>query len=76
MCLKQILYVNHSLKIICLHHGIHNNLHILFFQKFLFTYDIFTSLDPTNNIKLLNANYEFKNSNFYLLYIWRKEMDE
>jgi hypothetical protein len=32
-----------------------------FFSKgFIFTYDIFISLDPTNNMKLLNANYEPK----------------
>jgi hypothetical protein len=38
--------------------GIHNYLHILFLQGFLFTYDMSTSLDLTNNMKLLNANYE------------------
>jgi hypothetical protein len=32
----------------------------LFFQGILFTYDASTSLDPTNNMKLLNANYEPK----------------
>jgi hypothetical protein len=42
------------------HSDIHNHLHILFLQGFLFTYDAFTSLDPTNNMKLLNANYEPK----------------
>jgi hypothetical protein len=40
------------------HNGIYNNLHILFLQGFLFTYDTFTSFNPTNNMKLLNANYE------------------
>ncbi len=30
--------------------------------RFLFTYDISTSLDPTNNMKLSNANYEPKAS--------------
>ncbi len=29
-------------------------------SRFLFTYDISTSLDPTNNMKFLNANYEPK----------------
>jgi hypothetical protein len=27
-------------------------------------------------MKLFNANYEPKNSNFYPLYIWKKEMEE
>jgi hypothetical protein len=30
----------------------------IFLQGFLFTYDTSTSFDPTNNMKLLNANYE------------------
>jgi len=42
------------------HNDIHNKFHILFFQGFLFTYDNFTSLDLTNKMKLLNANYEPK----------------
>jgi len=38
------------------------NLHILFLQGFLFlfTYDSSISSNPTNNMKLLNANYESK----------------
>jgi hypothetical protein len=55
---------------------VHNNLHILFFHKFLFIYDIFTSFDPNNNTKLFIANYELKNSNFYPFYIWKKEVEE
>jgi hypothetical protein len=35
-------------------------MHILFLQGFLFTYNASTSLDPTYNMKLLNANYESK----------------
>jgi fluoride ion exporter CrcB/FEX len=52
-----------------LHNGIQSNLHILFFQGFLFTYDTFTSFDSTNNMKLLNANYEPKApiSSLYIL---------
>ncbi len=42
------------------HNGIYNNLHILFLQGFFFTYDTSTILDPINNMKLLNANYEPK----------------
>jgi hypothetical protein len=38
----------------------HNNLDILFFQNFIFTYDTFTNLDD----KLLNATYEPKVSIF------------
>jgi len=30
----------------------------IFIQGFLFTHDISISFDPTNNMKLLNANYE------------------
>jgi hypothetical protein len=44
---------------IVLHNGIHNNLQILFLQRFLFTYDTSTSLDPINKMKL-NANYAQK----------------
>ncbi len=63
-------------KIISFHIGIHNHLHILFLQGFLFTYDTSTSFDPTNNMKLLNTNYKPKSSNLYPLYTWRKKRDE
>jgi hypothetical protein len=42
------------------HNDIHNHLHISNLQSFLFTYDTSTNLDPTSNMKLLNANYEPK----------------
>ncbi len=32
----------------------------LFLQGFLLTYNAYTSIDPTTNMKLLNANYESK----------------
>jgi hypothetical protein len=38
-------------------HMIFLQVYILFFQRFLFTYDISTSLDLINNMKLLNAIY-------------------
>jgi hypothetical protein len=55
---------------------VHNNLHILFFHKFLFIYGIFTSFDLNNNTQLFIANYELKNFNFYPFYIWKKEVEE
>jgi hypothetical protein len=56
MRLKIILYGDQSPKTIKFTQWYHNNLHILFLQRFLFTYDTSTSLDPTNKMKL-NANY-------------------
>jgi hypothetical protein len=45
-------------------------IHILFFQGFLFIYDTYISLDPTNNMKLLNANYEPPKASIFIPYIF------
>jgi hypothetical protein len=46
------------------------------FEGFLFTYDISTSFDPTNNMKLLNANYEPKTPIFTPYILEGKKIDE
>jgi hypothetical protein len=54
----------------------HNNLHILFLQSFLFTYDTFTSLDDNYQHEIIKWKLWTKSSNIYPLCIWRKEMYE
>jgi hypothetical protein len=54
------LWRSFTKRLLSFHNGIHNNLHILFLQGFLFTYNVSTSLDLTNNMQLLNANYKSK----------------
>jgi hypothetical protein len=56
--------------------SLHNGITIVFtffFQGFIFTYDTFTSFNSTNNMKLLNANYECKRSNLSPLYTFKNE---
>jgi len=42
-------------------------------QVFLFTYDIYISIDPINNMKLLNANYEPPKAPIFIPYIFEEK---
>jgi hypothetical protein len=66
------LWGSFTKRLYSLNNGIHNNFQILFFQNFLFTYDTSTSLDSSNNMKLLNANYEPK-APIFTLYILKEK---
>jgi hypothetical protein len=72
MCLKILLYGGSLTKDYSFHNGVHNNLHIFFFQGFLFTYDLFTSLITTRYKNLLNANYE-PEASIFTLYILKEK---
>jgi hypothetical protein len=37
---------------------------------------IWRTKNPTNNMKIIESNYEFKSSNLYPLYIYLKEKSE
>ncbi len=42
-------------------------------KVFLFTYNIYISLDPSNNVKLLNANYEPPKAPIFIPYIFEEK---